>query len=495
MRRFASLTAAWLTIASGIAFWPIACGSATAVSSGTAPDGGPDGTLAEGGRQDGGGGASDAPDALPPDAGTVSVQRDAGTPISPFAFGHNYWDWVDWSQNGTTGISGTEPLVAAMHLNVIRAGGANNDTNSPQPFDATQIDKFVAYCRAVGAEPVLQVPILGNPTDGGATSPQVAADMVTYANVTQGYGIRYWEIGNEPDGYSTLSNVNPGVPMTPADYCTTYQAYASAMTAANAAAADGGVPMHFVGPDLAWKYIPGNDWLTPFLDACKDVVDVVSIHRYPFSAAMVSADAVLADGAKFGLALANVKAIVAGHARPGTPLAVMEANVSYDYDPTKYTDAAAAAGPGSFLSALWVADSVGVALQNQVWSLAFWNIGEVDLTGSVLGFIVGGSPVPPYYGQELISSHFRGDLVVPTGVPVGYSVYASHDAAGAVTSIAVINKTSTAGSLTFALDGVPGRALGFPALSLSLVQVPDDPSGAVHLWRYTADVAAPVQVQ
>ncbi len=443
------------------------------------------------------GGAFDGPsEALPPDAGTVTVQRDAGTPLSPLAFGHNYWDWVDWSHNGTSALTGTESLVGALHLNVLRAGGDNNDWNSPQPFDATQIDKFVAYCQTVGAEPILQVPLVANPTDGGASSPQVAADMVTYANVTKGYGIRYWEIGNEPDVYA--SSYDAGVPLTAADYCSTFRAYAAAMTAANAAAADGGGPMRFVGPDLAWKYIPGNDWLTPFLDGCKDVVDVVSIHRYPFSAAMITADGVLSDGPAFRSTLASVNAIVAGHARPGTPLAVMEANVSYDYDPTKYSEAGAAAGPGSFLAALWVADSEGVALESQLWSLAFWNLGEVDRTGSVLGFIVGGNPVPSYYGQELISAHFRGNVVIPAGVPTGYSVYVSHDANGAnggVTSLAVINKTSTAGSLTFAFDGATGQAFGFPALSLSLVQIPDDPPGATHRWRYTADLAAPVQVQ
>ena len=39
--------------------------------------------------------------------GTVTIARDAGTPISPLAFGQNYWDWVDWSANGVTGLTGT----------------------------------------------------------------------------------------------------------------------------------------------------------------------------------------------------------------------------------------------------------------------------------------------------------------------------------------------------------------------------------------------------
>jgi hypothetical protein len=423
----------------------------------------------------------------------VSLALDGGTPISPLAFGNNYWDWIDWSKNGTSGLTGTETLATAMHLGVLRAGGGNNDSNSPQAFDTTQIDKFVAYCRTVGAEPILQVPLIASPTDGGASSPQVAADMVTYANVTQGYGVQYWEIGNEPDLYA--SSYDAGVPLTATDYCTTFRAYATAMTAANAAAADGGVTMHFVGPDLSWKYVSGNDWLTPFLDGCGDLIDVVSIHRYPFSAAMVTASGVLADPLTFRQVIAGVKTIVAGHAKPGTPLAVTETNVSYDYDPTKYSEAGAAAGPASFLAALWTADTVGVALESQLWSLAFWNLAEPNSTGSVLGFIVGDVPVPSYYGQELVSGHFKGNVILPSGVPTGYSVHASHDDAGGTTWIAVINKTAHAGSLTFVLGGSATPPYGFPALSLSLLQIPDDPSGATHLWQYTSDLAAPAQVQ
>jgi hypothetical protein len=67
---------------------------------------------------------------------TVTITRDGGSPISPFAFGQNYWDWADWAHDGVTGLTGTEPLVGALHLNVLRAGGNNNDSNNPL-FDAS----------------------------------------------------------------------------------------------------------------------------------------------------------------------------------------------------------------------------------------------------------------------------------------------------------------------------------------------------------------------
>ncbi len=415
-------------------------------------------------------------------------------PIARFAYGQNYWDWADWSRNGVTGLTGTEGLVGALRLDVLRAGGINNDANSP-PFDAAQIDRYVAYCRAVGAEPILQVPVLANPVDGGATSARTAADMVTYANVTKGYAIQYWEIGNEPDNYDLAFDA--GVPLTAPEYCATFAAYASAMRAANAAAA-GAPPLRFVGPDLAWKYVAGHDWLTPFLDGCKNDVDVVSIHRYPFSGAQLTTGAALSDDAKFRTDIAAVRAIVQVHARVGTPLAVTESNVSYDYAPAKYADAAVATEPGTFNAALWTADALGVALENGLWSFALWNLGE-RAGGSVLGFMVNAQPIPQYYAMQLFTTNLRGDVVVPVGVPVGLSVYASHDSTLAATAAVVVNKTPSARTLTLVPEGGRPQSFDFPPASISVVRLPDAAAAATHVTRYTRAMAAagfaPTQVQ
>jgi hypothetical protein len=421
--------------------------------------------------------------------GTVVIATDAGTPIAPTAFGHNYWDWVDWSNDQLTGLTGTGSLMQAQHLNVLRAGGDNNDQNSPQLFDTTQIDAFVQYCRQIGAEPILQVPLVANNVDGGAATPEAAAAMVTYANVTKGYGIQYWEIGNEPDIYPTQYDASFPV-QSAADYCTQYKAYAAAMRAANAAAPDGGVTMQLLGPELAYKYTSGaNDWLTPFLDACKDDVDIVSIHRYPFSGAQTSAHGALTDVTTFRSVVASVKSIVAAHARPGTPLAITEANISYDYASTAYTASSAIAAPGTFYAALWTADVMGAALETNLWSLAFWNVGELSGPNSVLGFVVDQTPVPAYYAEQMVSANFRGNVVVPTGVPTGFSVYASHDPAAATTAVVVLNKTMATSRMALAVDALAPQSFDFPALSITLVQIPDAAGSPVHVVRYTGDDA------
>lgn len=422
----------------------------------------------------------DAGEAGAPNPTVVTLARDAGLPISAFAFGQNYWDWADWAGDGVTGLTGTEPLMTALHLNAIRAGGNNNDSNHPI-FDTSQIDAFVAYCRTVGAEPILQVPLVANNVDAGVATPQTAADMVTYTNVTKGYGVKYWEIGNEPDLYKAVPY------STAAAYCTQFASYVTAMKAANAAAADGGASMLFLGPEISQ---PSLSWLQEFLDQCKDDVDIVTVHRYPFAATATTPSADLTDVTQLRSVIVSLAAAVKAHARPNTPWGITESNVSWDYQLTHYSQASLQASPGTFYAALWTADAMGTALENNLWTFALWNIGERSRTDSVLGFIVGGQPAPVYYAQQMISANFRGSVLSASGAPAGCSVYASYDAAQGSTALVVLNKTSASLQLTLALDTLPAQTIDFPALSATLVQIPDAAGGATRVVRYTADMAA-----
>jgi hypothetical protein len=435
------------------------------------------------GGPDGGPGGDDGAPA--PSLGTVGIARDAGVPISPLAFGQNYWDWADWAHDGITGLTGTEPLVGALHVNVLRAGGNNNDANNP-PFDEAQIDRFVTYCRSVGAEPILQVPLVANDVDGGAATPQNAADMVTYANGTKGYGIRYWEIGNEPDLYATAQPA--GFPIrTASDYCTRFVADVAAMKAADAAVGGGRPPIQILGPELSQ---PNVSWLTSFLDACKDSVDIVTVHRYPFGGTQTSPSGALNDVTPFRTALSSVAAAVAAHARPNTPWGITETNLSYDYALSAYTPASLVASPGSFYAALWTADVMGAALESGLFTFALWDLGDRSRSDSVLGFLSGGQPTPGYYAEQMLSANLRGNALAPAGVPAGFSVYATYDAEGAETAVVVLNKTQATSPLTLAVDGEPPLTFDFAALSATLIRIPDSTDTAIHVLRYTSDLAA-----
>jgi hypothetical protein len=80
-------------------------------------------------------------------------------------------------------------------------GNTSNWTFSPQ----LDFDEFIALCKASRATPIVLVGITS--AYNKTTYPRVALqeivkaakDWVTYANIQKGYGIKYWEIGNEDD--------------------------------------------------------------------------------------------------------------------------------------------------------------------------------------------------------------------------------------------------------------------------------------------------------
>lgn len=434
----------------------------------------------------------------------VGISRSGGAPISPFAFGNCYFDWMDWSKNGTVGLKGTEEAVKALGLNVIVGANNFNDSNSPQLFNEAEEDKFIQYCRTVGAEPIMIVPVYGNNVDGGRMTAKIAADIVTYVNGTKKYGVKYWSIGDEVDLYDIFFRGGPGgsgksLPVsTVSQYAAIYNSYARAMTAANAAA-HSGVEMKFVGPELGAKFFSGgNDWLGPMLDQCKDFIDVVSIHAYGFSAHELSAEGALTDIDRFPQLIRDVKATIAKHGRPGTPLAITEANVCYDGTADLYTPEERKVGPGTFYAALWDADRMGAALEAGLWTFAFWDLAEPDLSGkgNLFGFVWTDSSknppacrlTPEYYAEQMVDRNLSGTTLQPSGVPEDLSVYASYDPKKAATAILVLNKDSVKRSLKLAVEGLPPRKIRFAPMSINLVTIPDGSAGYQEL-EYTMKMA------
>ena len=163
--------------------------------------------------------------------GTVVVSAATRTPRTT-TWSVNYWTWMPSYGDDVTG---TETQIAALKPAVIRVGGYNNDANTADPFDNAQLDRALAYAHAVGAEPLIQVPLIAD-TSGNPPTAATAAAMVTYANVTKGYAIKYFSIGNEPDLYAAQGALTdaskPAFPnYTPSDYCASARAYVTAMKA------------------------------------------------------------------------------------------------------------------------------------------------------------------------------------------------------------------------------------------------------------------------
>ncbi len=252
-------------------------------------------------------------------------------------------------------------------------------------------------------------------------------------------------------------------------------------------------------PGLAWKYVEGYDWLSPFLDECKDYIDVVSIHLYGFAARDLTAEGALTDVDRFRQIIQDVKARIARHTRPGTPLAVTEANICYDWSPTFYTPATRKVGPGTFYAAIWDADRMGAALEANLWTLAFWDLAEsTNLKNeTVFGFLLtdpSKDPViciltPEFYVQQMVTTNFSGTTVIPSGVPARMSVYASYDANKAATSILVINKSMVGRVMAIAIDNLSPLTNTFAPMSINIVTVPDNDAAGYHVLEYTMQMA------
>jgi hypothetical protein len=418
-----------------------------------------------------------------PDAGAGAIANVLISAAAPrprtTSLSINYWQWAPSYGDYVTG---TEALVAAVTPAFMRVGGYNNDANTPDRFDEARMDTMVAYAKAIGAEPIVQVPVLLD-TSGQPATAETAAAMVRYLNVTNDYRIKYFSIGNEPDLYATQGLPSdaskPAIPnYGPADYCATAQSFVAAMKAVDPA-------ILIVGPDLSWKYQAGsatNDWLTPILQGCGDLFDIVAIHRYPFSATQATLSGAAIDATKYSAVIASVRGILEATGYGQKPLALTEMNVAYDGN-----SCVLEASTGTVGSALWLADSLGTSMTLGLWTSALWAIGDPDTWS--LGFL-GGPPThqprPEYYAYLLYAQNFGPTLLSVTSKPSGVSAYASRNASDTGTEIIVVNWNSSATSLTFQVSGLASPAtsptFNVPGVSLAAIEVAD--TGASSAWVY-----------
>ncbi len=116
---------------------------------------------------------------------------------------------------------------------------------------------------------------------GRPTPPRAEATGLwsSYTNLEKEYAVRYWAIGNEPSLYEA-----EGLPWDATSFSLAWQAYYAAMKAVDPDIVIMGPETHqFTGTsDVDPVDSQGNDWLRTFLEINGDLVDMVSVHRYPF---------------------------------------------------------------------------------------------------------------------------------------------------------------------------------------------------------------------
>lgn len=354
---------------------------------------------------------------------TVNANENLGT-IPSTAYGLNQAVW-DSQMNSANSVS----MLSQANVGMMRyPGGSYGDiyhwqTNTaPGGFVApgTDFDSFMSTAKAVGAQPI----IIAN---YGTGSPQEAADWVKYANVTKGYGVRYWEIGNEVygDGYYGADWEADNNTKGPAAYANNVLQYASAMKAVDPSIKIGAVltlPGNW--PDSVVGSSDSGDWNHIVLSLAGSAIDFVIVHWYPSASGTA---AMLGEPSQVAGELAQLRQEIDQYAGPDGPsikIAMTETNSNVDEDTQP--------------DALFGADTYFTALEQGVFTVDWWDThngagtistapdGATDYQDwGVLssGGCVGSTcepamntPFPTYYAISMLSRVGRpGDQMVRAG--------------------------------------------------------------------------------
>lgn len=335
-------------------------------------------------------------------------------PISPYIYGTNYGPLHAVPQE-------MMPDVKESGFTALRwPGGAWTDEIDMQPF---QLDQFVWFYSQLDALPTVSVRLKNG-------SPETAANLVSYAR-DQGYGIEYWSIGNEP----TLFEKQLRETYDTERFNREWRAIAEAMKAADPGIKLMGPELHQWGVDLAstLKDSSGRDWMTEFLKANGDLVDVVTVHRYPIWSATgepATLDQLRANTEEWDDLVSYMRELIKEHTGRDLPVAFTEVNSS----PTAVFGQPAS--PDSLFNAIWYADVLGRLMQEDVFMVNQWVISQRS-TG--LGLINGFTIRPTLYTFQMYS-HFGDQLVQADSGVQDVNVYAAKRDDGALT-VMVVNLT------------------------------------------------------
>ena len=290
---------------------------------------------------------------------TVNAGEGHGT-IPSTAYGLNSAVW-DSQMN----VPQVQNLLQQAGVNMLRYPGGSygdiyhwQDNTAPGGYVApgTDFDSFMGTVKKIGAQPILIA-------NYGSGTSQEAADWVRYANMTKGYGVKYWEIGNEIYGNGYYGNgweTDNHASKSPATYAQNVIQYASAMKAVDPSIKIGAVvtlPGNW--PDSVVGSGDDGDWNKIVLSAAGSAIDFVIVHWYPSPA---SPAGMLGEPAQAAGELAQLRQEIDQYAGPDGPrIQIAMTEVNSGVDTTTQPDA------------LFGADTYMTALENGVFTVNWWD--------------------------------------------------------------------------------------------------------------------------
>jgi len=428
---------------------------------------------------------------------TVDATRSVRT-VDERLFGLNATIW-----DPALATPETTALLAAAGARALRfPGGSLSDeyhwsTNTTLDNAwtwATGFDDFAPVASALGAQVYITV-------NYGTGTPEEAAAWVAHANLEQGRGFRYWEIGNEC--YGAWEADAQAVPHDPYTYAVRSRDYIAAMKSVDPSIEVGVVVV--TGEDSyandaahpARNPRTGrlhNGWTPVVLATLRSlgaVPDFVVYHRYEQAPGGESDAALLVSARSWPTDVGDLRRQLTdylGEAGAGVEIAVTENNSVYAR-PGKQTT--------SLVNGLFLADALGNVLHTEAAAFLWWDLRNGQERGnnnssSLYGWrdygdygilstpSDGGSasayePYPTYFVLELLSHFARGgDAVVPA--TSGHALLAVHAVLRGDGSLAVL-----------AINRSPTEAI---TASIALTGFAPQPTATVHSYGIPQDEAA-----
>lgn len=294
----------------------------------------------------------------------------------------------------------------------------NSPDNNAGEMDT---DEYLALCRETGAEPFITINF--------NESPQLAADWVRYCNVTRGYKVKYWEVGDEQWGSWAKGHSSPeGYAKRYAEFVTAMKAVDPTIKVATNVALAGNAPSLGGGSE---------GWTARVLRAVPEHIDMLTITFYPLQWGKENDEELLTSVDVYKKLFLQLKEEVARVAGKKKAEEIVYINVGYNsvnHSP----------GPQTLqiVNALWVADMLGAMAETGTDIACYWAVhnafpprkgdyGYLSSEGS-------NTPNVNYYVFPIFTNHFGSELVDASSSDKNVSVYSAKE--GKKLSLIVINK-------------------------------------------------------
>jgi hypothetical protein len=401
-------------------------------------------------------------------ATTANVTVDAGAALGAIpatAFGMNTAVWDNHLLDASVPSLMQQANVTMMRYpggstadnyhwqnNTVTGGGYVNPNDT---FDA-----FMNVAQRSGAQPLITVNYGSNETGTDGGDPSEAASWVRYANITKGYGVKYWEVGNEvfgngtyPNGWETDLHSTKG----PVAYANNVLTYVDTMKQVD--------PSIKIGVALTtpgyWPDGQAPDWNSNVLSTACQKIDFVDVHWYPVSPTGTDAD-LLASPHEIGGIISKLRDEIHQHCGSNASHIEILTAESNTNDAGKQRV--------SPVNALFLPDEFMTWLENGVANTSWWDLHNgIDTGGNDnttlygtttygdLGILADGTcasgvcepaantPFPPYYGLQMLT-HLGapGDQMVAASTDQStLAVHAVKRADGTL-SVLLINKSLSA---------------------------------------------------